>query len=494
MSFQFPPINYLYLVATVLAVTLALSHRGHADSPGGRLWVGVLWFFALWTSGELIANTGTTLAWQLAFQRSVYIGASGAVVCWLLFALSYSGFRQWLTARNVAVLLVVPVCSAIMVLTLEWHDLLYSQARLVERNGYQVLDLEHGAGYWLLVLGFAYPYTITGCVLLLWVSVKRPGVYRWQGTLIAIAALIPLVSDILFLSGLDLAGGFDPTSLYFMLSAVLITLATGRYHFLALTPVARDQVFETINLPVVVCNREGRITDSNPAFSRLFGVSGHELVGRPLREILVSRFTDSRLGVGDGLLHGRLVDEPDGRQFDVHSTPVSGNRSESPGFLVTLQDVTGVQEALDRITRVAPVESPVQASPGQGVVVVADIDHFRRINDEHGKEFGDTLLAELNRLIRESIRPADQIIRWDGEEFCIVLQDTPLSAGRTAMERLRRTVEQHSFGDTDNARITVTFGLVARSAEETLDDAIRRADLLMYVGKQDGRNRVVAGE
>lgn len=509
MELQFPPVNYLYLVAALLSLTLALFSLGRISSRSGYLWVVVLLSFVVWNAGELIANSGTTLAWHLAFQRLVYLGGMVAVVCWLLFALVYSGNSRWLTPRSLAVLLVVPLCSLLMVMTLEWHPLLYEQATLVERNGYQVLSVEHGIGYWVLVLGFGYPYTVIGSLLLLRISVQRPGVYRWQTVLVGIAALLPLGSDILFLAGFDPAGGFDPTPLCFVLSAVLVTLATQRYHFLSLTPIARDRVFETIGLAVAVCNREGRITDANPAFARLTGEPVDELIGRSLHDVLSQHFEGRMPASEDSMLQGRLVLASDQRQFDVSSEQLAGNRSEMLGMLVILHDVTRVQEALDRIGRLANTDALTElpnrraleqwtdgrTTDSGDLVVVADIDHFKRINDAHGHEFGDHVLSELSRLMAQSLRPDDNIARWGGEEFCIVLSNTPLAAGRAAMERLRRIAEHYPFAHGGvTAHVTLTFGLVMKSAEETLEEAIRRADLLMYMGKQDGRNRVVAGE
>lgn len=508
MDFQFPPVNYLYLVAMLLSVTLALFSLDRVSSNSGRLWVVVLFSFTLWTGGELVANSGTTLAWQLAFQRLVYLGAILAVVSWLFFALLYTGNSRWLTWRSAAVLLVIPVCSAGMVMTLEWHPLLYQQAELVQRNGYHVLSLEYGIGYWLLILGFGYTYTLVGSLLLLYMSIRRPGVYRWQSLLIGTAALLPLGADILFLIGVDPFDGYDPTSLYFVLSAVLITFASHRYHFLSLTPIARDRVFETIGLAVTVCNRSGIITDANPAFARLTGEPVTGLIGQPLRDVLARHFEGHMLESEANTLQGRVTLGSDGRQFDVSSEKLAGNRSETLGMLVIMHDVTQVQEALDRIGRLAntdvltdlPNRRALEQWTGESgavdgeMVVVADIDHFKRVNDAHGHDFGDFVLSELSRLMSQSLRPDDNIARWGGEEFCIVLRNTSVAAARSAVERLRRIVEHYDFNrDRISAHITMTFGLVVRAMDEPLDEAIRRADLLMYVGKQDGRNRVVAG-
>jgi len=507
MSFQLPAINYFYLVACIMAVSLALFSRGRAVSVTGRLWICVLLSFAVWTAGEFIANLGTTLAWQLAWQRMVYLGVIGGVTSWLFFALHYSGNAQWVARQSLPLFFVVPVASLLMIATLELHPLLYREAELVLRDGNFVLQTEYGIGFWLLSVSCGYLYALTGSALLLKASVDRPGIHRSQSVLIAVAALLPFVPNVLYVSGVNLAGGFDPTSLYFVLSAILITVATQRYHFLSLTPVARDRVFETIPIAVAVCNRELRITDVNFAFADMTGIVVNELPGQLLDKVLSECFKGEALDSDSGQWQGRLEVKNSGRLFDVRSETIAGDNGDVIGYLVTFNDVTDMQEALDMIGQIANTDilttlpnrrglakwSVGNDDKDQDLAVIGDIDHFKVLNETHGHEFGDRVLMEVASLMRESLRPSDQIARWGGEEFCIVLKGANLATGREAIERLRKRIENHDvIYNGISANVTMSFGVVAMHQGEELEESIRRADVLLYKCKQSGRNRVCA--
>ncbi|HDZ09577.1 histidine kinase N-terminal 7TM domain-containing protein [Pseudohongiella sp.] len=352
MEYQFPPINYLYLVACLMACALAVFSLGQAHTRSGKLWVAVMASFGLWTFGELVANAGTTLAWQVGFQRVVYLGVISATTSWLLFAICFSGYGRWLGKRLVVILLVVPFSSIALVMTLDHHQLLYTGAVLLERDGYLVLDPEYGVGFWLHLL-CAHLFTMAGSLLLLNASIKQPQVYRGQSLLIGIAALMPVVPNMMYVAGIDLAGGFDPTSLFFVVSAILVTVATHQYHFLSLTPVARDRVFDQINIAVVVANEKHQISDVNPAFVDMTGEALADLAGLTVADVLLRYFKGVDVSVIESGWQGRLTALDNERHYDVTSMPIRGNNHKVMGYLVLLNDVTQIQKALDEISRLA---------------------------------------------------------------------------------------------------------------------------------------------
>jgi diguanylate cyclase (GGDEF)-like protein/PAS domain S-box-containing protein len=125
-------------------------------------------------------------------------------------------------------------------------------------------------------------------------------------------------------------------------------------------------------------------------------------------------------------------------------------------------------------------------------MMIADLDHFKRINDTHGHQAGDKALVAFTGMCREVIRESDVLGRLGGEEFGLVLPETPLTHAHTLAERLREATAAIEI-PLDDCRIgiTVSIGLVELNEDETsLGGLMRRADLAMYQAKTGGRNRV----
>jgi len=123
-------------------------------------------------------------------------------------------------------------------------------------------------------------------------------------------------------------------------------------------------------------------------------------------------------------------------------------------------------------------------------LVLIDIDHFKAVNDTHGHQAGDRVLAGLAELVRSHVRGQDLLGRWCGEEFLLVCRDTHLPQALAIAEKLRALVAGHHFpGD---LRVTASFGVAAMDSERPLDQVFAAADAALYRAKAEGRNRVVA--
>lgn len=128
-------------------------------------------------------------------------------------------------------------------------------------------------------------------------------------------------------------------------------------------------------------------------------------------------------------------------------------------------------------------------------VALLDIDNFKKLNDSLGHQAGDRALTHLTKVIKETLRPADAVGRYGGEEFLIILPDTDLTSAVEAIQRLQRDLTKKFFLH-NNERILVTFsaGVALRGENEDQEDLVGRADKAMYKAKQAGKNRVVASE
>lgn len=127
-------------------------------------------------------------------------------------------------------------------------------------------------------------------------------------------------------------------------------------------------------------------------------------------------------------------------------------------------------------------------------LALADIDHFKKINDSYGHAQGDNVLRAVAQALRNTVRPYDVVYRYGGEEFLICLPGTNVESGAQALERIRQAIAQLRLTDDKGAPIpvTATFGLAEVNADVSVDDAIEHADKALYDGKRAGRDRVVA--
>jgi diguanylate cyclase (GGDEF)-like protein len=125
-------------------------------------------------------------------------------------------------------------------------------------------------------------------------------------------------------------------------------------------------------------------------------------------------------------------------------------------------------------------------------VLMLDIDHFKRVNDELGHAAGDEMLAGTAQVWRRALRDQDLLGRVGGEEFCAVLSETPPAAALQAAEKLRRAASQHEFtGRAAGRVVTVSVGLTAMVAgDPTFAAVMERADQALYLAKEQGRNQV----
>lgn len=124
-------------------------------------------------------------------------------------------------------------------------------------------------------------------------------------------------------------------------------------------------------------------------------------------------------------------------------------------------------------------------------LVMVDLDHFKRLNDEHGHLLGDTVLRAVGQVLKEGLRETDVACRYGGEELIVLLPDCGLEDAMTKAEALRARVE--GLSDIHGVRITASFGVAAAPESAALArDLIGAADAALYESKRGGRNRVTS--
>lgn len=119
-------------------------------------------------------------------------------------------------------------------------------------------------------------------------------------------------------------------------------------------------------------------------------------------------------------------------------------------------------------------------------LAVADIDHFKHINDDYGHIYGDEILLVITRLMRESFRSNDLLFRFGGEEFVVLLEPVDEEQAYKVLEKFRRRVE--SFNFPRGLHVTISIGFTAVGDNDHLTQVVDRADKALYFAKEHGRN------
>ena len=128
------------------------------------------------------------------------------------------------------------------------------------------------------------------------------------------------------------------------------------------------------------------------------------------------------------------------------------------------------------------------------LVLMADIDHFKRVNDTYGHPAGDQVLKVVAAALQDCVRPMDTVARYGGEEFAIILPNCPTAFGLTVAERIRAKVERRPVNVAPGVDVQVTISIGGAFAPQWVRSSaalwVERADRQLYLAKTEGRNRV----
>ncbi len=206
-----------------------------------------------------------------------------------------------------------------------------------------------------------------------------------------------------------------------------------------------------------------------------------------------------------------LTDEGDEKWCRGISTPVPINDDETV-FNGLIVDITRQKEMEDKLRKLATTdpltgafnrrhflelaEQEITRARRQGhklSVLMVDIDHFKKINDTHGHPAGDAAINATVETIKKQLRRIDVISRFGGEEFVVMLPETPVEGGAVLGERIRKAVSDMTV-NWENTKIsfTISIGLAAwRTEDQSIENVLKRVDDCLYLAKAEGRNRVI---
>jgi diguanylate cyclase (GGDEF)-like protein len=453
----------------------------------------------------------------LFFAQVCYLCIGFLTVNWLAFALAYSNHENWLATIPFRLLWVIPSITAVLVFTNSYHHLIWKEYTFIPvTNGFLYMRvIAYGGWFWVFWLQ-AYMLILTAVVFLVSNSITSRKHFRIQSRLAVIAALLPLIVNLVYVLHLIPGLKKDFSSLSYAFSGLLLAVSLFRYRMLDLTPIAHANLIDNMTDGMFILDTSKRVVDFNPAALRIF--SNTHIVPPQLGE-LFPMFDSHLKQLEDDATVDFLQTEitlplqEEEVYFDLQIRRLRDPRiDEAVGYMVLMHTITEHKKVLQIVRKLAEEDTltgvfsrsrffelahkeieGVRINLPRFSIMMIDIDHFKNINDSQGHIGGDQLLQAFVRRLRVLLRSIDLIGRLGGDEFIVLQPDTSLENAIQLAERLciqvaAKPMETESCG---LLPITISIGVAEYSvnSSETLESVIDIADKGLYQAKALGRNR-----
>ena len=498
-------------IPLLVAAGVVEQRRGQA---GARPLAWMMISVAFWTVAGGLELLFLDLPSNITWSKVSYLGIVNIAPFLLVFVLEYTGRERWLTRPYLAVLWAVPVVILLLVATNEWHHWIWSSVVPNPDPFNPIPIFYHGIGYWIF-LAYTYVILFVASAMLIWTAVRLPRSNRAQLIAILVGVPLPWLANVLYVSGKSPVPVWDLAPIAFGLAGFALSLGIYRFRLLDLVPLARDKVYESLHDGLVVLDPQSRIVDINPAAGAMIGKNIEQVFGRPFGEFFP--------GLLELLGRGGVTEMPMGPEraiwMEVQVSELRNSRQVLTGQLVALHDISerkAVEQALEaksrELARLAVTDVLTQlynrryaedvlraefqrASRYHVPLSLAlfDIDLFKQINDSFGHAVGDDVLREVAARLHEAMRGSDIVARVGGDEFLVILPNTGLQDAWLAVERFRSRLSEKEFEPIGEA-ITISGGVTAWFSGDEPDEALRRADRLLYRAKGAGRKTILKDE
>lgn len=437
------------------------------------------------------------------------IAVSLVPVYWYLFVRSYIGSSGQKKSFSFFAIFLIPAVSIILAWTNESHGIIYS--RLWLKEGLELSIIQSTKNWWFWVFTI-YMYFLLGFgSVRLFVHIKRSsGLYRRQSILLILGVCMPWISHILLILGLS-PYNLDTTPFMLSVSGVFFSIGIFKMYLFDLVPIARDRVVDAIGEGVVVLDRKSRFIDANKAALEIFPALSAYKPGMDITPFFDA--LEYTIPGGSGSVELDVNESGINRRFRFTATRISDDEENHIGSALILTDITETHVLMEKLEKLATIDELSGALNRRHFIELAlrelerakrtgsplsllmfDLDHFKRINDQNGHAAGDTVIISICGACRSLLRFSDLFCRYGGEEFIIMLPDTDAEAAEEIAERLRKTIWSLEIEhEQKRIKVSASFGVISCDdlVNGTLDYFLIRVDEALYMAKESGRNKVI---
>ncbi|WP_435068426.1 histidine kinase N-terminal 7TM domain-containing protein [Haloplanus sp. C73] len=326
------------LAGTALFLFIAAAGWQYRSEPAAKAFLGLLVALGGWIGLYAVGLGFTSLAEQLAWQRTALAIGGLVPTLWFLFAVQYTNRTAWLTPPVKAFMIIDPLLFGLLTLTNPSHGLIWRETTLVSYGLLTTIQVTFGPAY---VAHLLYTYVITSLGFgFLALAVVRSALYRTQATLLVVGAIPPLVANAAYVLGADwgVVPALDYTPFGFFLTGPFFGLALFRFDLLERVPVARKRIVDDAEDGFVVLDEAARIITANPAAERILdGAVEGECIHACLPEyVLAGSFDPDAI---EGQTMTTVIDRTE-RAYDLACSSLSDHHGRVVGYVLRFRDVS----------------------------------------------------------------------------------------------------------------------------------------------------------
>ncbi len=465
---------------------------------------------SIYGMGYAMELSSNSLEGILYWVRFEHIGIQMIAPFLFLFTLCHSHNEKWIQNRRYLFFLIIPAINLLFAMTLGKQNMLHANPRFVWFGPFPIFHYEQTI--WMkLALVYIYSLLISSAVLIVRMMFGSTPALRKQSILFMIAIFIPFLSGLIYNTG-NSPYNLDLTPFSFSLSALLLSYGFLKQNILTIVPLARNIIFNGMRDGMLVLNQEGQIIDLNSQMSQIFPALNRTCIGEYAFRIFEKHPEMKILWEDQQIVDTEIIMIHEGKTeyYQVKKSILRNTNDQPAGFIIKFSLITEVKNLLKKLEEFAETDEltgiknrmsflqsaekeicRIKRYGGCFSLIIFDLDHFKKINDQFGHINGDIVLKKIVAECKKSLRENDLFGRFGGEEFIFLLPKTNTKNGFCMAERIRKSIEALNFSVIEkNLHVTASFGIVNydNQMSENLEDLLRSADQALYQAKEAGRN------
>lgn len=499
---------FVFVVGSSLALLLAVMFYAlrNLDIAGSRAYVLQIVFVTIWSLGSLFEMLSPTEQAMLLWRNIEQIGVFFLPVACVYFAIDYAGYDK--LKKFLPVLTIIPVIAILLIFTDSHTHLMRTGYTVVYNQLFgNALSVQQT---FLGVLLVSYNYVLVLLALIILFAFSRQVAKAQRGQVILVLFATALVFILAFFKTAFLEGTRInlPIVTIYLPSGLILFYNLYKNKFFQLSPIAREKVFDVIDVGVIVTHYKGTITDLNHCAQSI--MRDNMNIQLPLLGLNVCDFEAQYpdwVQLLKSSANGSLELELQNNEtffIEIRVYPLQTGSGRSIGSVSLLRDVTllrkqelalRVRAETDFLTSLMNRDSflkefnriirECESAGKPASVLMMDMDKFKAVNDTYGHDAGDRVLKSIAELLRSTLREGDAIARIGGDEFAAVLPNVDQRGAAEIAERIiQAATEQHIPIDAQTSiPMKLSIGICDCQSTRAMDEMLQNADKAMYIAK-----------